>query len=106
MLLACLGYGAVFLLVGLFFRNPIIPAAIFWVWEWMNPVMPVLLKKISVIFYLESLLPVELPKGTFAVMADPVSPWWSVPGFFIFTAATLILAALRIRRMEITYAEE
>ena len=41
-LLACLGYGAVFLLVGLFFRNPIIPAAIFWVWEWMNPVMPAL----------------------------------------------------------------
>ena len=31
--LACIGYGAVFLLCGLLFRNPLIPTAAVWVWE-------------------------------------------------------------------------
>ena len=59
--LATIGYGAVFLLCGLLFRNPLIPAAVVWVWEGLNPFLPALLKKISVIFYLKSLLPVEVP---------------------------------------------
>lgn len=105
-LLACLGYGAVFLVVGLFFKNPIVPAAVIWVLELANPFMPAVLKKVSVIFYLESMLPVKLPDGPFAIIADPVPIWLAVPGFFIFTAATLVLAALKIRRMEISYASD
>ena len=31
--LACIGYGAFFLVVGLFFRNPIIPALVLYGWE-------------------------------------------------------------------------
>ncbi len=31
--LACVGYGAVFLMSGLFFKNPMIPAAVVWVWR-------------------------------------------------------------------------
>ncbi|HEX6622379.1 MAG TPA: ABC transporter permease, partial [Pyrinomonadaceae bacterium] len=42
-MLACLGYGAVFLIVGLFFRNPIIPAALIYGWEWINFLLPPLL---------------------------------------------------------------
>src|SRR5437588_815085 len=53
--LACVGYGAVFLVMGFLFRNPIIPAALVLVWESMNPFLPSLLKKLSVIFYLQSL---------------------------------------------------
>jgi len=102
-MLACLGYGAVFLVVGLFFRNPIIPAAVIWVWESTNPFLPALLKKFSVIFYLQSLLPVQLPEGAFAVMAEPVSAWLAVPGFILFTAVTLVIAGFRIRHMEISY---
>ncbi len=34
--LACAGYGAVFLVVGLLFRNPVVPAAVLWVWEAAN----------------------------------------------------------------------
>ncbi|HZB45322.1 MAG TPA: hypothetical protein VE360_08765, partial [Pyrinomonadaceae bacterium] len=34
--LACVGYGALFLITGLFFRNPIIPALLFYGWEWIN----------------------------------------------------------------------
>ena len=102
--LACLGYGAVFLVVGLFFKNPVVPGAIIWVLEGANPFMPALLKKISVIFYLDSMLPVKLPNGPFAIIADPVPVWLAVPGFLIFTAVTLFVAALKIRQYEISYA--
>jgi hypothetical protein len=104
--LACLGYGAVFLIIGLFFRNPIVPALLIFVWEQLNPFLPALLKKISVIFYLKSLLPVTLDEGPFAVIADPVPAWLAVPGLLVFTSAVLLAAGLRIRRMEIVYGAD
>lgn len=104
--LACVGYGAVFLIVGLFFRNPIIPAGLIYGWEWINFLLPPLLKKLSVIHYLHSLVPVPPPEGPFAVLAEPTPAWISVPSLLIFTALTLVLAGLHIRRQEISYAGE
>ena len=104
--LACVGYGAVFLIVGLFFRNPIIPAGLFYGWEWINFLLPPLLKKLSVIHYLHSLVPVPPPEGPFAVLAEPTPAWISVPSLLVFTALTLVLAGLHIRRQEISYAGE
>jgi ABC-type transport system involved in multi-copper enzyme maturation permease subunit len=104
--LGCLGYGAVFLVAGLFLRNPIVPALLIWVWELLNPFLPVLLKKISVIFYLQSLLPVRIAEGPLAIVADPTPAWLAVPGLLVFTAATLVAAGLRIRRMEIAYGTD
>jgi ABC-type transport system involved in multi-copper enzyme maturation permease subunit len=104
--LACVGYGAVFLIVGLFFRNPIIPALLIYGWEWINFLLPPLLKKVSVIHYLQSLAPVPPPQGPFAVLAEPTPAWISVPSLLIFTALTLVLAGLHIRRQEISYAGE
>jgi ABC-type transport system involved in multi-copper enzyme maturation permease subunit len=104
--LACVGYGALFLIVGLFFRNPIIPALLFYGWEWINFLLPPVLKKVSVIHYLHSLTPVPMNEGPFAVLAEPTPAWISVPSLFIFTALILALAGLHIRRMEISYAGE
>ena len=104
--LACVGYGAIFLIVGLFFRNPIIPALLFYGWEWINFLLPPVLKKVSVIHYLHSLVPVPMSEGPFAVLAEPTPAWVSVPSLFIFTALVLALAGLHIRRMEISYAGE
>jgi len=104
--LACIGYGAVFLIVGLFFRNPIIPGLLLYGWEWLNFLLPPLLKKISVIHYLQSLVPVSLSEGPFAVLAEPTPAWISLPGLLLFTAVILFLASLHIRRMEISYAGE
>ena len=101
--LACIGYGAIFLIVGLFFRNPIIPAILIYGWEWINFLLPPLLKKVGVIHYLHSLLPVPMSEGPFAVMAEPTPAWISVPSLIIFTIIVLILAGLHIRRMEISY---
>ena len=103
-ILACIGYGAVFLLVGLFFRNPIIPGLLLYGWEWLNFLLPPFLKKISVIHYLQSLVPVPMPEGPFAVLVEPTPAWISVPSLLLFTGVVLFLASLHIRRMEISYA--
>jgi hypothetical protein len=105
-ILACIGYGAIFLLVGLFFRNPIIPALLLYGWEWINFLLPPLLKKLSVIHYLHSLVPVQMSEGPFAVLVEPTPAWISVPSLLLFTGVVLFLASLHIRRMEISYASE
>lgn len=101
--LAVIGYGAIFLIVGLFFRNPIIPALLIYGWEWLNFLLPPLLKKVSVIHYLHSLMPVPMSEGPFAVMAEPTPAWISVPSLLIFTLIVLVLAGYHTRRMEISY---
>jgi hypothetical protein len=103
-ILACLGYGAVFLLVGLFFRNPIVPAGLLYGWEWINFLLPPFLKKISVIHYLQSLVPVPMSEGPFAVLVEPTPAWISVPSLLLFTGVVLLFSSLNIRRMEISYA--
>jgi len=105
-ILACIGYGAMFLIVGLFFRNPIIPALFLYGWEWINFLLPPLLKKISVIHYLTSLVPVPMSEGPFAVLVEPTPAWIAVPSLLLFTAVVFALASSYIRRMEISYAGE
>ena len=105
-ILACIGYGAFFLVVGLFVRNPIIPALMLYGWEWINFLLPPLLKKISVIHYLNSLVPVPVSEGPFAVVAEPTPAWISIPGLLIVTALVLIAAGTRIHRMEIRYGSD
>lgn len=104
--LACLGYGAVFLMVGLLFRNPIVPAVVVLGWELLNFLMPPLLKKISVIQYLKYLCPVALSEGPFAIVSEPPSMWTSILGLLLLAAALLFVSCLRIRRMEIRYGED
>ncbi|MBZ5620212.1 MAG: hypothetical protein LAQ69_16020 [Acidobacteriia bacterium] len=107
--LACIGYGAVFLMCGLFFKNPMIPAAVVWVWENINPFLPAVLKKISVIFYLKNLCPVEVPvPPPFNVMvidADPTPFWVAVPGLLAVALIFLIYAGISARNAEINYGE-
>lgn len=108
--LACLGYGAVFLITGLLFRNPIVPAVAILSWESIIVFLPAVLKKFSVIFYLESLCPVKLPftgsGALFAITAEPTPAYLSVPGLILLTLALLALASFRIRKMEISYGIE
>jgi hypothetical protein len=107
--LACAGYGAVFLMCGLRYRNPMIPAAVVFVWENINPFLPALLQKVSVIYYLRSMLPVEVPiPPPFSVMAidaDPMSAWITVPGLLAVAALILAYTALSARQTEISYGE-
>jgi ABC-type transport system involved in multi-copper enzyme maturation permease subunit len=104
--LACLGYGAVFLTLGFFFKSPAIPALVVFGWERILFLLPPLLKKVSVMHYLQSLCPVPFDEGPLAILADAPSPWISIPGLFLVSAALLAISAFRIRKMEISYEED
>ena len=82
--LACLGFGSIFLMLSLIFKNPIIPGVVVLLWESFHAVAPSLLQKFSVTFYLKQLIPVTIPPdglmALFTVLAEPVSPWLAIPG--------------------------
>ncbi|HUB32288.1 MAG TPA: hypothetical protein VMA31_04640 [Bryobacteraceae bacterium] len=107
--LACIGYGAVFLMCGILFKNPMIAAAVVWVWEGINPFLPSVLKKISVLFYLKNLCPVEVPvPPPFNVMVtstDPTPFWIAVPGLLALALVLLVYSAISARNAEISYGD-
>ena len=112
--LACIGYGSIFLAAGLLFRNPIVPAAAVLIWEAANPVLPALLKKFSVIYYLKSLCPVDIPvdpgmPALFVLLVSnptPVSSIIAVVGLLVISTMILVAAARWARRLEISYTTE
>jgi ABC-type transport system involved in multi-copper enzyme maturation permease subunit len=113
-ILACIGYGSIFLAAGLLFRNPIVPAAAVLIWEAANPVLPALLKKISVIYYLKSLCPVEMSLDPgmpplFALLVsnpEPVSRYIAIFGLLALSVVVLFAAGKRVRRLEINYGAD
>lgn len=106
-LLACLGYGAIFVALSLFIKNPIIPGVVVLLWETFHAVFPPLLQKLSVMFYLQQLCPVSVPPegalALFTVVVEPVPTWLAVPGLLFLSVLILVVACMRIRRMEISY---
>ncbi|MFZ0393639.1 MAG: hypothetical protein WCF17_04180 [Terracidiphilus sp.] len=108
--LACLGYGAVFLLLSMILRNPMPAAMLVLGWEFINPVMPSLLQKISVASYLRHLMPINVPgQGIFALLTiqtEPVAGWEAVLGLLTLIAVVLAYSCVRIRRLEIRYTTD
>jgi hypothetical protein len=112
--LGCVGYGSVFLAVGMYFRNPIIPAAVLLGWESVNGILPHVLQKMSILYYLQSLCPVPAPMEDDAPMlirllaapAAPASGPAAILGLLLLTAFVLWIAALAVRRMQISYGSE
>jgi ABC-type Na+ efflux pump permease subunit len=112
--LACIGYGSVFLAAGMFFRNPIIPTVIVLLWESANVFLPAILRKVSLIFYLQSLCPVVTPTDAKLPAAwkllistvDPARPSAAVGGILILTFIILVASGLRARKLEINYGAD
>ena len=115
-LLACVGYGSVFLAAGVLFRNPLIPTVIVMVWEAASGFLPELLQKISVIFYLKSLCPVAVPEATalhrgsllalISVNPAPASRATAIVGILILSVVILGFSSLQVRRMQIDYGTD
>src|SRR5579863_789973 len=113
-LLACIGYGAFFLVAGMVFRNPVAPAAFALIWEAINPFLPAVLKQFSIIYYLKSLCPVEIPvaPGTSPLFAllisnpDPISAPVAIIGILVVSVIALYVSSLQVRRMEVNYTTE
>ena len=112
--LGCVGYGSIFLAVGLYVRNPIIPAAVLLVWEGVNGIFPHALQKMSILYYLQSLCPVPAPLDNdvptvirlLAAPAAPASRPTAILGLLLLTAFVLWIAGLAVRRMQINYGTE
>jgi ABC-type transport system involved in multi-copper enzyme maturation permease subunit len=112
--LACVGYGSVFLATGMFFRNPIVPTAVVLLWEGANVFLPAVLKKISLIFYLQSLCPVVAPTDAklpvawklLISSAEPAGPLASITGIILLTLLVLVASGLRARKLEINYSAD
>lgn len=107
--LGCVGYGALFTFLGLVFKNPTIAAFAVMVWEGINPFLPALFKKLSIIFFLKGLCPVEVPiagpVALFGLLADPTPAWLAIPGLLLLAMGVMVFAALHVRKLEINYSE-
>ena len=80
-------------------------------WESLIVFVPALLKKISVIFYLESLCPVRVPfEGPGALFAIPVGAFAGLRRaarlLLLATFALVVVTAVRLRRIEIRYGTD
>jgi hypothetical protein len=113
--LGCLGYGSVFLALGLYLRNPIVPAAVLLAWEGVNGILPHVLQRMSILYYLQSLCPVpalpmddDIPTLIRLLMAPaaPASRPGAILGLLLVTAVVLWIASRAVRRMEISYGTE
>lgn len=113
-LLACAGYGSLFLAAGMLIRNPLIPGAIVLLWESINGILPSSLRHISVIYYLKSLCPVDVPMGQnappplvlLASNVDPAGPVLAIGGLLVVSVFVIALSMLRVRKMEINYGTD
>ncbi|MGH9533369.1 MAG: hypothetical protein ACRD2E_00765 [Terriglobales bacterium] len=105
-ILACAAYGGLFLLLGLLFRNPVIPVLVLFGWEAILLFLPPWLQHVTVLFYLNSLLPVPLTAGSVAVVAAPAGTAAAIIVLLVAAAVLTALAALRATGMEIAYARE
>ncbi len=113
--LACVGYGSLFLAAGVLFRNPLIPAAGLLVWEGINGFLPAILKKISVIYWLQSICPIALPvapAGRNNILAllvvdiDPAPAHLAIMNLILIAGFVIVWAALRARKLEIAYGTD
>ncbi len=104
--LACAGYGAIFLVLGQWAKNPIFPAILVWGWEHINFLLPEVLKRLGLIHYLLSLSPVSVPEGFLAVLGEPVPVWIAVPAPVVLAAVLVQLACWKAKKTEIDYGIE
>ena len=112
--LACAGYGSVFLASGLLLRNPILPAVVILLWDSINGILPTLLQKLSVLYYVQALCPTPPPVNANAPLlvrllsapAEPPAAVVSVLGVMAVTAVVLWISSKAVRRLEINYGVE
>ena len=112
--LGCVGYGSVFLALGLYLRNPIVPAAVLLAWESVNGILPHAMQKLSVLYHLQSLCPVPAPfdedvPTLIRLLAAPDAPAsrpGAILGLLLLSAFVLWIASRAVRRMQISYGSD
>jgi ABC-type transport system involved in multi-copper enzyme maturation permease subunit len=105
-LLACMGYGSVFMATGLLFRNPLIPVVLIAGWELIHFILPPALKIFSIIYYLKGLVPIPLDEGPLAIIVAPPPVWVSIAGMLGLCAITVTISVFLLKRIEVRYTDE
>ncbi len=105
-LLACAGYGAVFLVIGLWRVNPIIPSVLVFGWEAVNAFLPAALQRVSIVHALLALCPVPVNLGPIAILGEPPSRPVAALELAVVTALLVALAMRRARGLEALYGED
>jgi ABC-type transport system involved in multi-copper enzyme maturation permease subunit len=105
-IVACVGYGAVFTLLGLLFRIPMIPGALLLAWEFFYFVFPAGMQKFTLMHYLQSLLPVVVNMGAFAVVTDPTPAWIGIPIVGLVALLLVGVSGRVLRITEISYSSD
>ena len=80
-------------------------------WEAVNGILPHVLQKMSVLYYLQSLCPVPAPMDNDAptlirLLASPAAPAsrpGAILGLMLLTGFVLWIASLAVRRMQVSY---
>lgn len=103
-LLACAGYGALFLLFGTAFRNPVLPVAALLAWELAHFLLPAALQAASIRRHLNA-LPSPMPTPVLDALTAPAAAWSALTTLLAIIALALALAAWRLRRLELRYDE-
>ncbi|MDP2898676.1 MAG: ABC transporter permease [bacterium] len=109
--LAVVAYGAVFTFCGATFKRPVIAAFFYcFVWESILPYLPIFLKKLTVMHYVQSLIPNWIPQGgaggLFTLRVEPTPPATAVWTLIGVCVAFLILTALSLRMKEYSFEKE
>ena len=100
-------YGALFALVGTAIRRPLMAGLVFiFGWELVTLVMPGYLKRFTLAYYLQTLVPHSMPAGDAvsllqgAVFRDPPSAGASIGALVVAIAVSLILAVRIVEQRE------
>jgi hypothetical protein len=103
-LLACIAYGALFMLIGLIIRNPMIPAIFLLLLEFFGYVLPPIFQRMTIGLYLQRFIPLTVVRGPFAIMIEPPSAPASLGMLMVASAAMVWLSTVILRRTQITYS--
>ncbi len=99
--LATATYGAVFFALGLLVRRPVSAGLLLFVLEWLRPLLPVTLKRLTVSWYVKSFLPLGTQTApVVGIAASPPATWVSclvLAGVLAASAAAVVFA---VRRLE------
>jgi hypothetical protein len=108
--LACMAYGALFLFLGIRYKNPVMPAVTLLFWESLNIFLPATLRKISILYYLRSMNPVAIelkgPGALVGAVIEPVAGWVAVLCLAGITVCLLFLAVRQLKQTEISYSSD
>ena len=104
--MGCVAYGGVFMLAGTLFKNPAGPVALVGAWEAFYFILPADVQKFTIMHYLQSMLPVAIDRGPFAVVVNPTPAILGIPVLVVIAGVFVWASGQVVRRAQVTYSAD